>query len=274
MKMTRITTDNAEFFEDLIPEDLFEDENLFWLGAIAGDGTPCAVIAVGVYEEMAYIEWIYTDPEYRKESAARYMMQSLRVLLRKIEVKVIIVSFSDDCENLEEFLESEGFLIDDDREFYSVPLIDLIYSETMDRWLKERNPDHNNVITVSELENPDAFYDFIRGNDIPFSENEKGLFECSLVRLDRNKMITGCMMISINPAGDLEIPYFINNGSTEGARELFVAVRDLVMKNGWEEANVIFTDRAGETIGFLELVMDETREHYILTGQKQAVRII
>lgn len=273
MKVTRITTDNAEYFEDLIPKELLENEDLFWLGAIAGDGTPCAVTAVGVYEEMAYIEWIYTDPAYRNESAARYMMKSLRVLLKMIEAKVIVVSFSDDCENLEDFLESEGFIIDEDRAYYSVPLIDLIYSETMDRWLKDQKED-NNVFTVSELDDHNTFYDFIRENDIPFFDNEKDVFEYSLVRLDRSKKITGCMMISINPEGDLEIPYFISDGSTEGAIELFVAVKELVTKQGWDERNVIFTDRSGEMIGFLEMVTDETRDHYILTGQKQAVRTI
>jgi hypothetical protein len=41
MKVTEITSDNAEYFEDLIPEGYLENENLLWLGAIAGDGTAC-----------------------------------------------------------------------------------------------------------------------------------------------------------------------------------------------------------------------------------------
>ncbi len=36
MKVTEITSDNAEYFEDLIPEGYLENENLLWLGAIAG----------------------------------------------------------------------------------------------------------------------------------------------------------------------------------------------------------------------------------------------
>lgn len=70
MKITDIAADNAEYFEYLVPEGALENENIFWLGAIAGDGTACAALGIGIYEEMAYIEWIYTDPSHRGEGAA------------------------------------------------------------------------------------------------------------------------------------------------------------------------------------------------------------
>lgn len=72
-----------------------ENENLFWLGAIAGDGTACAVLGVGVYEEVAYIDWIYTAYDYRRKGAARDLLKRLKTMLRKIEVKILEISVFD-----------------------------------------------------------------------------------------------------------------------------------------------------------------------------------
>lgn len=46
MKVTDIATDNAEYFEYLVPEGALEDENILWLGAIAADGTACAALGI------------------------------------------------------------------------------------------------------------------------------------------------------------------------------------------------------------------------------------
>ena len=105
-----------------------EDRNLFCLGAIANDGTACSVLAVGIYEGAVYIEWIYTAEAYRRKQAARLLLKTLNTLLTKMNEKVILINFSDDCDHLEEFLYATGFFVDEDQENYLVPVIDLIYS--------------------------------------------------------------------------------------------------------------------------------------------------
>ncbi len=92
----------------------------------------CAVLGTGVYEEMAYIEWIYTDPSYRRNGAARALLKWLKILLRRTDVKILEISFQDENENLEDFLDEERFFYDEDREIYSVPVRDLIYSDIID----------------------------------------------------------------------------------------------------------------------------------------------
>ena len=56
MKVTGIAPDNAEYFKDLVPDGALDDGNIFWLGAVAPDGTACAVLGAGVIEDIAYIE--------------------------------------------------------------------------------------------------------------------------------------------------------------------------------------------------------------------------
>ncbi|MCR5487324.1 MAG: hypothetical protein K6F35_07305 [Lachnospiraceae bacterium] len=62
MTVTGIAADNAEYFEGLAYEGAFEREDILWLGAADGDGTACTILGAGIYGEMAYIEWIYTEP--------------------------------------------------------------------------------------------------------------------------------------------------------------------------------------------------------------------
>lgn len=60
-------------------------------------------------------------------------------------------SFSEDDENLQEFLEAEGFLTDEDRESYSVPVRELIYSEMIDRF-EEEHKSTGRVVTLADFE--------------------------------------------------------------------------------------------------------------------------
>lgn len=273
MKVTYITPGNAEYFEGLAPEGTLRDENLFCLGAIAKDGTACGVLVTGIYGETAYIEWIYTDPSYRRERAARSLFEMLRALLRKIDISIVLISYSDECEHLEEFLAAEGFFVDVDRENYSMPIVDLIYSETIDR-LKEKHTGESQVVTLEGYMDRSRFFEYIHKNGISLLENEVASCNNSLILKDKSGMITGCLLIRKRHDGNLDIPYLISSGHEAGVTDLFLAFKELAIKNDWLEENVVFSDRSGEMIGFLEEVLGEDREHFIISGQKQGIRTL
>lgn len=269
MKVTVIGPENSGYFEDLVPEGSLGDENLFWLGAIAGDGTACAVLGAGLYEDMAYIEWIYTDPEYREKGAARDLLRSLKTLLRKIDVRILQISFSEEDENLEEFLEDEGFFFDVDREKYLIPARDLIYSEMIDVYGEEHRTGAR-VVTPAGLGDPDAFFDYLAENEIPFGGENDDLSP-SLVRVNEEGRIDGCMLIHRREDGDLEISYLKSSGLAGGAIDLFLGFRELVTGMDWQEANIIFTDRSGEMIKIIEEMARQDRDSYIITGEKNGL---
>lgn len=274
MKVTYITPDNSDYFEGLASRETLEDERLVCLGAIAKDGTACAVLATGIYEETAYIEWIYTDPSYRRERAARTLFEMLRTLLRKIEVKAILVNFPGDSENLEEFLMAEGFFVDEDMESYSIPVIDLVYSEMIDRLEGGNNSSDSRVVTLSELGNLNGFHDFLRKNSVSLLSSEEDFLSQSLVRIGRDGKINGCMLIIRQPDGDITIPYLISSGYTDTAVDLFLAFKRLVTENEWLGDNIVFSDTSGEITGFLEEVLGEDCSSYVISGQKQGIRIL
>ncbi len=269
MNVTSIAKDNADYFEDLVPEGAFKNENLFWLGAVAGDGTACAVLGSGIYGDMAYIDWIYTDPSYRRQGAARELLKWLKTLLRRNDVKVLEISYTDENEDLEEFLENERFLCDEDGDIYSVPVKDLIFSEVLDLEL-DGHDSGSRVITLAELEDPEVFYDYLQRNWIPFSKEADDL-GLSLILMDENGEVQGCMLISGRQDGDLEISYLMSNGLTEGTFDLFLAFRELALKMDWREANIVFTDRSGEMIKIIEAIAISDRDPYIKAGRKYGI---
>ncbi len=180
MRVTDIAPDNAEYFESLAPEGALADDNLIWLGAVAGDGTACAVLGVGVYEESAYIDWIYTDPSFRRKGAARELLRWLRTFLRKAEMEILEISFSGENEGLEEFLEAEGFFFDDDLNTYSVPFKDLIYSELIDTAL-EKNRTDCRVVTFKNFGRYDELYEYLLKDGISLGFNVAEM-DLSLIR--------------------------------------------------------------------------------------------
>ncbi|MCR5410701.1 MAG: hypothetical protein K6E90_06955 [Lachnospiraceae bacterium] len=272
MRVTGISEDNIEFFEDLAPDGALKDRDIFWLGAIAGDGTACAVLGAGVYGGMAYIDWIYTDPDYRTEGAAGSLLRSLRALLRKIDVEMLQISYKYDDENVEEFLEAEGFLSDDDNDIYSIPVKELMYSEILDAF-DERHTSGARVVTPASLEKPGLFYDYLQKNGIPYAEENDDLSQ-SLIRIDGNGDIDGCMLISRRPDGDLEISYLLNTGPDSGVIDIFSAFTDLAVRMDWQEDNIIFTDRSGDITRFIEELTGTDCDPYILTGHKVGIATV
>ena len=278
MKSTYITDENVEYFEELAPKGLLRDENMFCLGGIANDGTACAVLITGIYEDTAYIEWIYTAPDYRRQRGARTLLELLKVLLKKISIKTILISFSDDCEDLEEFLEAEDFFADVDRENYSIPVMDLIYSPMLDRlqgrYTRDVGDTKIRVEKLFELEDPGKFYDYLKENRITLSDTEEESCSYSLVRMDREGKINGCMIICKYPKADIAVPYLISDGLTGGTLDLILAFKDLVTEREWQDERMIFSDRSGDAINVLEELLGENKENYVITGQKQALKIL
>jgi GNAT superfamily N-acetyltransferase len=269
MKVTGIAPDNAEYFINLVPDGALDDENIFWLGAVAQDGTACAVLGAGVIEDIAYIDWIYTDASYRRQGAARNLLKWLKILLRKIGVGILEVSFSDDDEDLEEFLESQGFFFDDDTDIYSVPVRDLIWSDTMDiTWQKHRTG--CKVVTLKDFGREDEFYEYLQKKGIPFGV-ESDESDYSLIRLDGKGDIDGCMLLYRRLYGELEGSYMVSDSASSGAVDLFLAFRDLIGKMNWQDENIVFADRSGEIIKTLETISKTDRDSYIVTGRKLAM---
>ena len=273
MKVTSILSDNVDYFKELAPEGILEDRNLFCLGAIANDGTACSVLAVGIYEGAAYIEWIYTAEAYRRKQAARLLLKTLNTLLTKMNEKVILISFSDDCDHLEEFLNATGFFVDEDQENYLVPVIDLIYSENMDLLQEKHTPD-DRMTTLQQLADPDAFHDYIHQKGISFLETEEASLLHSLIRMDESGKINGCMLISEQSDGNLVIPYLLSDADGDGLIGFFLGFKAMAIKHAWLEKNIIFTDSSGDMMNLLEKVLGEERTMYVVNGQKQGVRTI
>ncbi len=156
---------------------------------------------------------------------------------------------------------------------YSVPIRDLLYSRTVER-LDRKTDDSESVVFFSKVMNYYEFYDYLREKEIPVFGNAEAVYKYSLVRLDKERNITGFMLIEKRSGGDLEIPYLENDGSLSGVSDIFRALKSLVIEHKWEDSNLVFYDRAGRIIEFIEQVTDEERAEYIVDGQRQGMKMV
>ncbi len=273
MDITRITPANSEYFEELVPDGGFEDEELVWLGAVAEDGAACAVLGGGIQEGMGFIDWIYTAPEYREKGAADSLLKVFSTLLKRMGKEAIEISFSDMDDELYGFLEAEEFLVFEDSCRYSVPLSDLIYSEVIEEPEGGRDSLYK-VISAAGFADPRPLFDYLTEKNIPCSVNKDELGKHSLILLDNEDKIKGCMMVVKGPDGDVQIPYLVNEGPMECVTDLFLALKNLIIEKGWEEENLVFSDRAGRMIEFVEQITDEDRDKYVISGLRDGIRFL
>ncbi|MCR5487323.1 MAG: hypothetical protein K6F35_07300 [Lachnospiraceae bacterium] len=205
----------------------------------------------------------------------RALLKWLKTLLRKADAKILQISFPemDEEDSLEEFLEAEGFFLEEDRETYSVPVKDLIYSEKLDEY-QEGHRSSGRVVTLSELEKKDDFHAYIAEKEIPF-EAEADRLSQSLVRINKEGKIDGCMLIFLRPDGDLEISYLSSTPAEGDVFELIMALQDLLLRmDDWREENILFTDRTGEIAGLIEELTGESSASYIATGKKEGILLL
>ena len=92
------------------------------------------------------------------------------------------------------------------RESYSFPVRDLIYSEMIDRYGEEHDS-VDRVVTLAGFEKPDAFYEYMQGHGIPFVKASEDL-SSSLIRINKEGEIEGCMLISRLQDGDIDVYTF------------------------------------------------------------------
>jgi len=77
------------------------------------------------------------------------------------------------------------------------------------------------------------------------------------------------MKISFGSARSL----LISDEKTGGIMDLFLAFKKLATDMDWQDDNVIFTDRSGETIRFIETIADSDRDSYTIKGRKTGLII-
>ena len=87
--------------------------------------------------------------------------------------------------------------------------------------------------------------------------------------MDDEDNITGCMLIVKGREGDILVPYLLSDGSPGGITDFFLALKEMVTKKRWEEENIVFYDRSGQMIGFVEQITDEGGDLYQIKGQKE-----
>ena len=296
MEITRITQNNAEAFESVIPELIVDDASLFLLGAVADDGVGCAALAADIYGHTLNIDWLYTHPDYREEGAADELFKTLVSLVddinagsagalkdaskdqapgasdNDISVDCIEMTFSEDDEDMENFMMDHDFLIEEDEGVFRVPLSDILFGSRMDDMVEEVSlMELKSRIVNHDLMDPLRKYISDKGDDPDILE---GISErLSVVGLDKDNNVTGCLLIKDLGDKDLEVMAFYNDGSVAGITDLTVTMYVLTREE-YADHNLVFTDREGNAMRYVEMMTRNDMEDYRIKGIYRGIRLI
>ena len=278
MDITRITENNREAFEGLMPEGLSERDDLMCFGAVSDHKEAVSVIALGVSDETGvYIEWIFTEPSFREQGAATMLLDTVGAFLQNMQIERIEIMFSDDDEDLDGFLKSRGFVTCPEEDMYEVPVSDLIYTEQMDELLEK--------VTVSDrvhtLEAPEmydklkSYLEFL-GVSAEDQDSLSGSLpgDLSLLKLDDSGAPIGCMLVETPDEDSVEVSYFANTGSAEDAMELVAGLSNVLNSHDLADRMLIFTDKSGHTSRLVEELTGEDIDDYRVSGIYNGVCIL
>ena len=272
MKITRITGNNAEFFEGLAPAAIMQDEDLLLLGAISDEDTAVACMAVGIDEGVCHIDWLYTDPSAREQGAACALLDTLYELLSELNVVCIEAEFMDDDEEIEDFLMDHNFLTGADNTVYSVPISDLIYSPAMEE-IAETHHKTGNALPVTDNKNAAKLMEYIGSKELDVSFIKGASPKYSFICMDDSGEAKGCLISRELEDGDIEISYLLSSGSRDLVIDIFTELYKTLISENREDNNLIFTDENGAMIRFVERLTREDSDSYCVAGIRRAVRV-
>ena len=277
MKITRITEENKEAFEDLFMEDFEFREDMILLGAVSDEKEAISCIALSPFDDrLVYIDWIYTDPAFREMGAATELLDTVTAILKQLSIERIGIAFTDVEGDLELFLEDHGFAVSECDDVYEVPISDLIYSAKTDEYL-ELVKEPKRLSTLDMQDNLQKIEALMEENGIEKEELEGISKKYSQVTLDRDGEPSGCLLIRENVDRDLEVLYFLNEEETASSASISALLlglyRVLAMEEP-EERKIIFSDPWGHSMRFVENLTGNEREEYRVPGVLQGVCLV
>ena len=270
MELTRITKENAAYFEHLLPDELMKDKDLVKLGALS-EGRVVSACAIGIRDGMAHIRWLYTDRVYRGLGGASFLLEEALRLLEGPGLMGIEADFLSEDEELEDFLMERGFLVGDESTLYRVPLKELLYAKRMEEMLEHRSRERM-TCSLRDLRIVRPLAQFLKAHrmDPIFAEGiSKGY---SFVTMDPQGEVTDVILIT-EVGEDLHINYLIGGGSPQGMVDLVAAVCDRLTEEGKEDGALSFSDRSGAAISLIERLTGNDEEQYRVPGLMHAVKL-
>ena len=274
MRLTRIEQENRDYFSYLCPDSLLNDDGLFKLGVIDDEDYACSMCVIGIGDSLAHIRWIMTDPGSREKGAATFLIDNVLELLKDTGVDGIDVRFMSSDEDLDDFLEERGFLVDEDTGIYSIPIPDLVYSREMEQI--------TGSIGASRHTKPFPDDDAVRGKLIrKLSESfqtDPHVFDgispkYSAIYYDTGSHPSGVICVSESGDKDLYVNYLFSGGGINCIGELVTALYDAIIQSGSLPENLIFTDRDDRSITLMESLTGIDRDEYRIPGHMYALML-
>ena len=272
MKITRITKENAKYFSHLCPEELLQDESALTLGVLSEKDKPMSICVTDVSDGKAWIRWIYTTPEQRGRGGAAFLLEELLRILRSVKIEGILVDFHEDDEDLADFFMDHEFLVADEQALFRIPLMDLLYGGSLEKVVARRSKEKR---TYSLLDNEvlKPLAQFLKTHEVE-AEFTLGISrKYSFVYMDPSGRVTEAVFISDAEEGNLRINYLVGEGSPQGIIELVAAFYDVLIKEERDKGDLIFSDRLGAGISFIDMLTEKDVSVYRVPGLMSAVKL-
>ncbi|MBR1628189.1 MAG: GNAT family N-acetyltransferase [Lachnospiraceae bacterium] len=272
MQFTRIEAENEAYFAELLPEDMRQDDSLLKLGLLDGKNVPICALALDVWERMAYLKWVYTDPDKRGKGAASALLEKALSLFADLPFEGMEADFLESDYEIEALLEARGFLTESVANIYSVPILDLMYADEMDV-LVQAEGKRCKAKPLSDEAMREKFLEYMRTHGISrrfLSHISEEL--CPIVAGKDGEVKSG-MLVREEGRYDLAVNYLFGNGNVRDMVNLLVSFYELLVGTGRTDGNLRFTSRQSVVLEYIEKLTGEERSAYRLQGIRHAVRL-
>ena len=256
MKVTRITSENREYFAPFLPEEGFSEKAVS-VGVIADDEFPCGIMVLEQRKNCISIPWIFIHPNYRNQGAGTRLLFEAFACLNGFG-EPLMAFFQEDQEDLKRFFIRHGFLLSGADRGYLIPVRSLIRLPEVERLKKFKTMGHNALpVELLSKKQKTALRELLSaaGEQGDFLDNANGAISTCV--FDENDRPLACLLAETTENGLIQIDYLLNRGAPSFLSVLFKSLLDKILEFGLEDTFLHFVVVNDDVISFASRLLKD-----------------
>ena len=260
LEITVITSENKEFFRDILFEPRpLRDEVISALG-VRNDGIPCATAVLSLHSKHVHLHSVYVEKANRKQGIGSMLFDYVRKYALEKGCEVLTANYMHSDEGMEDFLLSEGFLLTGEPPVYVLSTEEILQKGRPE--VLKKNVDLAGLRTFSKRDQKleKIVSHFLEERDFPSEILEASDFDRALSSciLDNNGMVRAVMLCTSSPES-IMVEFLM---SSEGQPKKLVGI----LSNFYDEMEkpvnagktIVFQDKHENAVELVEKILDTT----------------
>ena len=263
--LSRITKENEEYFEDLLPEEGLK-RNEQALGVLTEDEDAVAALVFAREDNIISLEWLYVDPDYRRQGVGLHLLGAAIELMEN-KGELMRAAYYEDMEGMPELLDKLGFYSLDGNATYQISIDAIRDSSEIVKLQKMHLKKQPIPLDVLLREERDRLLQYLSES----CDARLFLQNCdpktSFCMQEEDKSVSGCLLTKKLEENRFQVQLMLNTGGVMQSLVLLKTFLEQCIGDEMKGAELLFVAANPHVISLVERLTKDAGEEGVSKKQ-------